>query len=173
MPTSSPASTQKFDISTAPPFYPQRQPGSKASKRATTSHGPLSTSRMSIIFLPSRRKLKKGICATNAKEYVPPKNLTLLLISIDRENIIELPPIEKRKNIYITTYNPRETIFSNQTLKLLHTSIKGNNYQMIVYKIDGNSTWIDPMKNRTEGEMILSRRRALIRMKLQGIVPKH
>ena len=29
------------------------------------------------------------------------------------------------------------------------------------------------MKNRTEGEMILARRRALARMKLQGIIPKH
>ena len=64
-------------------------------------------------------------------------------------------------------------MFSNQTGKLPHASSKGNNYQMIVHEIYGNSTWIDPMKNRTEGEMILSRRRALIIMKLQGISPKH
>ena len=44
---------------------------------------------------------------------------------------------------------------------------------MIVHEMYGNSTWIEPMKNRTEGEMILSQRRALIRIKLQGIVPKH
>ena len=44
---------------------------------------------------------------------------------------------------------------------------------MIFHKIDGNSTWIKPMKNKTEGEMTLARRRALIRMKLHGIVPKH
>ena len=44
---------------------------------------------------------------------------------------------------------------------------------MIVQKIDGNSNWIKQMKNITEGEMILARRRALARMKLQSIVPKH
>ena len=64
-------------------------------------------------------------------------------------------------------------MFSNQTGKLPHASSKGNNYQMIVHEIYGNSTWIDPMKNRTEGEMILARCCVLIRMKLQGIVPKH
>ena len=64
-------------------------------------------------------------------------------------------------------------MFSNQTGKLPHASSKGNNYQMIVHEIYGNSTWIDPMKNWTKGETILARRHALIRMKLQGIVPKH
>ena len=44
---------------------------------------------------------------------------------------------------------------------------------MVVHDIDSNSTWVEPMKNRTEGEMILYRRRALARMKLQGIIPKH
>ena len=44
---------------------------------------------------------------------------------------------------------------------------------MILHEIGGKSTWIEPMKNKTEGEMILARRRALERMKVQGIVPNH
>ena len=64
-------------------------------------------------------------------------------------------------------------MFSDQTEKLPYTSIKGNNYQMIVHEIDGNSTWIEQMKNITESGIILARRHALARMKLQGIVPKH
>ena len=44
---------------------------------------------------------------------------------------------------------------------------------MIVHDIDSGSLWIEPMKNRSKGEMILSRHHALARMKLQGIVPKH
>ena len=44
---------------------------------------------------------------------------------------------------------------------------------MVVHDIDSNSTWVEPMKNRTEGEMILARRRKLARMKLQNIIPKH
>ena len=93
--------------------------------------------------------------------------------NLNSADVIELPPIEKRKDIYITIYNPREKMFSDQTGKLLHISSKGNTYHMIVHEIDGNSTWIEPMKNKTEGEMIISRRRSLEIIKLQGIFPKH
>ena len=44
---------------------------------------------------------------------------------------------------------------------------------MILHEIDGNSTWIEPMKNNTEGDMILDRIRTLGRMKEQGILPTH
>ena len=44
---------------------------------------------------------------------------------------------------------------------------------MILHEIYGNSTWIETMKNKTEGGMILSRRRALERNKVQGIIPTH
>jgi len=44
---------------------------------------------------------------------------------------------------------------------------------MILHNIDSNFTWVEPMKNRTEGEMILARQRALAQMKVQGIVPTH
>ena len=64
-------------------------------------------------------------------------------------------------------------MFTDQTGKFPQSSSRGNNYQMIIHEIDGNSTWVEPMKNRTKGEMILARRRALTRMKIQGIVPKH
>ena len=64
-------------------------------------------------------------------------------------------------------------MFSNQTGKFLYTSSKGNNYHIFFHEIDSNSTCIDSMKNITKSEMILDRLRALIRMKLQGVVPKH
>ena len=41
---------------------------------------------------------------------------------------------------------------------------------MILHEIYGNSTWIEPMKNNTEGEMILARSCTLERLKAQGIV---
>ena len=44
---------------------------------------------------------------------------------------------------------------------------------MILNKIDGKSTWIEHMKNKTEEEMILAQCRAFTRMKHQGISPKH
>ena len=44
---------------------------------------------------------------------------------------------------------------------------------MVIIEIDSNSIWAEPMKNRTEGETMLVRRRALTRMKKCGIKPKH
>ena len=64
-------------------------------------------------------------------------------------------------------------MFTDQTGKFPHTSSRGNNYQMFVHDIDGNFTLVEPMNNRTEVEMILARKRALQRMKIQGIAPKH
>ena len=85
----------------------------------------------------------------------------------------ETPAIEEKKDIFISTYKLRDTMFTDQTGKFPHSSSRGNNYQMVIHEIDSNSTWVEPMKNRTEGEMILARRRALTRMHLQGIIPKH
>ena len=65
------------------------------------------------------------------------------------------------------------TLYTDQTRKLPRTSSHGNKYQMILPKIYSNSTWIEPMKNRTEGEIIISRERALMRIRLCGLKPKH
>ena len=43
---------------------------------------------------------------------------------------------------------------------------------MILHKIDGKSTWIEPTKNKRERETTLDQPRALAKMKQQGIVPK-
>ena len=80
-------------------------------------------------------------------------------------------PIEKQKDIFIAIYNTRETIYTDQTGRFPHASSRGYHYQMIVHKIDGNSIWVEPMKNKSQGEMIRARRAALFRMKLQHIVP--
>ena len=62
-------------------------------------------------------------------------------------------------------YEPKETMYTEQTVKFPHRSIRGNIYQIILHEIDGNSTWIEPMKNKSAGEMILDWRRSLELMK--------
>ena len=44
---------------------------------------------------------------------------------------------------------------------------------MIIHEIDGDSTWVEVMKNRTEGEMIEAQRRGLLRIKQQVIMHVH
>jgi len=63
-------------------------------------------------------------------------------------------------------------MYTDQTGRFLHTLSRGNRYQMILFHVASNSIWVEPTKNKTEGEMILARQRALQRMKLCGIVPK-
>ena len=63
----------------------------------------------------------------------------------------ELPPVEKNlmpSSIYM---KPGGEMYTDQTGKLPHRLICGNRYQMILHEIDGNSTCIETMKNKTEG----------------------
>ena len=82
-------------------------------------------------------------------------------------------PLEKRKYLFIAVYKPRDTIYTDQTGKFPHTSSRGHNYQMVIHEINGNSTWVKPKKNKTQGEMIKAQRNSLKRMKLRVIVPLH
>ena len=60
-------------------------------------------------------------------------------------------PFDKKKDIFIAVYKPRDTIYTYQTGKLLHTSSRGHNYQMVIHKIDGDSTWIELMNKKDTG----------------------
>eukprot|EP00804_Cyclotella_cryptica_P018674 CCRYP_007185-RA/>CCRYP_007185-RA protein AED:0.41 eAED:0.41 QI:0/0/0/1/0/0.5/2/0/395 len=66
----------------------------------------------------------------------------------------------------------RDTVYSDQTGQFPHVSSRGYRYQMILYHTDSNSIWVEPTKNRTEGELILARTRALSRMRACGLSPK-
>ena len=82
-------------------------------------------------------------------------------------------PQLKQHDIFVTVYEPKATIYTDQTDQFSPRSSHGNKYQMLRHNVNSNSTWVEPMKNKTEGAMILARCRALTRMKHQGIEPKH
>ena len=56
--------------------------------------------------------------------------------------------------------------------KFPHVLSQGNRYMMVLAHIDSDSIWVDSMKNRTEWEMMLARRRALQQVHAVGITPK-
>ena len=60
-------------------------------------------------------------------------------------------PEDNRSNVFLTIYDPKETIYTYQIGKFPHILIQGNKYQMILQEIDGKSTWIEPIKKKTEG----------------------
>ena len=72
----------------------------------------------------------------------------------------------------IRVYESKESMHTDQTGQFPHVSSRGNKYMIVLIEIDTNSIWVEPMKNRAEGEMMLARRRALLRMKACDIIPK-
>ena len=54
---------------------------------------------------------------------------------------------KKVQDIYISTYNVRETTFSNQTGQFPARSKQGNKYIMIMVEIDSSAILVEPMKN--------------------------
>eukprot|EP00804_Cyclotella_cryptica_P006739 CCRYP_015699-RB/>CCRYP_015699-RB protein AED:0.19 eAED:0.21 QI:0/0/0/1/0/0/4/0/602 len=78
-------------------------------------------------------------------------------------------PLPKQKDVFIRTYDTHNTLYTDQTGWFPHLSSQGNRYQMLLYHVD--SIWAEPTKNKTEGELILARNRALQHMKACGIQP--
>jgi hypothetical protein len=83
------------------------------------------------------------------------------------------PPHNSKRDVLITVYNLRNTMYTDQTGKFPHTSSLGNQYIVILHDVDSNLLWVEAIKNNTKGELILARQRALARMKRCGIVPTH
>eukprot|EP00804_Cyclotella_cryptica_P000067 CCRYP_013730-RA/>CCRYP_013730-RA protein AED:0.38 eAED:0.38 QI:0/-1/0/1/-1/1/1/0/252 len=79
-----------------------------------------------------------------------------------------VPLLSQTKDILIRVHN---NLYSNQTGKFPHLSSCGNWYQMILHHVNSNSIWVKATTNHSEGEMILARTRALLRIKACGIVP--
>jgi hypothetical protein len=65
------------------------------------------------------------------------------------------------------------TLYTDQTGRFPVVSSLGNRYVMVLHHVDSNSSWIEGLKNNSEGELILARRRALARMTRRGITPRH
>jgi hypothetical protein len=61
---------------------------------------------------------------------------------------------KKQQDVYVKTYDVRDTIFLDQTGKYPTQSQSGNNYIMVMVYIDSNTHLVEPMKNRKDQEMI-------------------
>jgi hypothetical protein len=79
---------------------------------------------------------------------------------------------KKVQDVYIATYDPRETIFSDQTGKLPTQSQRGNKYIMVMVEIDSNAILVEPMSSKKDKEMIRACDSLILRLKRAGSVPK-
>ena len=64
----------------------------------------------------------------------------------------ESPTAEKKHDFFIHLYEPKGAMYIDQTRNFPHGSSWGNRNQMIRNEIDGNYTWIEPMKKDRGGD---------------------
>jgi hypothetical protein len=79
-----------------------------------------------------------------------------------------LPPT-KLNDIFVRMEDINKEIHTNQTGALPHTSQHSNCYILVAVHLDANYIFAKPMKNRTEGEMIMVYQKIINRMKAAGL----
>ena len=88
------------------------------------------------------------------------------------------PSIEKKQDIFVHVLKLNQndcltaTIYGDQTGNFPHISSRGNRSIMLLHHVDSNSSWVEPLKNQTEGSLIAARMQALERMRRQANMPK-
>ena len=92
---------------------------------------------------------------------------------IEEPKALDTTKKEKLHDILISIYKKKSICYSYQTGKFPHVSSQGNKYHIVLHDIDSKSTCVETFKNRTEGEMVLGRTRALAHTKLCVITPRH
>eukprot|EP00804_Cyclotella_cryptica_P030011 CCRYP_013454-RA/>CCRYP_013454-RA protein AED:0.36 eAED:0.39 QI:0/0/0/1/0/0/4/0/743 len=150
MSMNSQASNKPSGISMPPPVFPPKEHGWQPFDMGTTTPG------------HSWKKRSKDTCVASAKACAPLRQLFTPILSHSH-----LLPHHTHSMTSISK------LYSDQTGKFPHASSRGNRYQMILYHTDSNSIWVEPTKNRTEGELILARTRALSRMQACRLTPQH
>ena len=79
---------------------------------------------------------------------------------------------KKERDIYTRVYDVRETVFSDQTGQFPKRSLSGNRYIMVMVEIDSSGILVEPLKNRTDGELIRAYEKLMGRLHRAGVQPR-
>jgi hypothetical protein len=93
---------------------------------------------------------------------------TRIKIEGESSHFQPLPPT-KLNDMFAQVVDLTEEIHTDQTGAFPHTSQRGNRYIMVAIHLDANYIFAEPMKNRTEGEMIRTHQKIINRMKTAGL----
>ena len=89
-----------------------------------------------------------------------------------RDENNEAVPRPKQHDLYVCVDQVNETIYTDQIGEFPITSSRGNKYIMIMCEIDENAVLVEPMKNKTEDEMVETYQKMIDRLKTGGISRK-
>lgn len=111
---------------------------------------------------------RQGILST--KQWVMQSLVDTALAHIKQEQDDSPPtPVERHNDIFLHVKDLSETIHTNQTGGFPFLSQCGNGYIMVAIHLDANYIFVEPMKNRTEGEMIRAYQKMINQMKAAGL----
>ncbi|KAL7529406.1 hypothetical protein ACHAXR_002951 [Thalassiosira sp. AJA248-18] len=85
------------------------------------------------------------------------------------------PPVATKieQGMFVKIVDLKETMYSDQTGKFPYLSSRGMRYIMVAYHTDPNYIFAEPMRNRTERQMIDAYNKIVKKMKAGGLGIKH
>ena len=112
---------------------------------------------------------KSGIRSTK-------KTITTHATTTESSNIDDLTPTSKQRDIMVVTYDLEDElvqkIATDQTGNMPKKSMRGYRYIMALAEMDSDAILVEPMRNRTAGEMVKTYQKLIDRLKKCGIKPK-
>jgi len=128
--------------------YPVKTTWSKAAKAGNFVGWPLLTEKNINKYYPETDETPKGHMNQQRK------NVRSTKTPFEVCNTAAALQGKKMKDIFVSTYDMRETSFSDQTGQFPKQSKRGHKYIMVLIEIDSNAILVEPMKSRKDAEMI-------------------
>lgn len=149
--------------------YPVKSTWIKAVKAGNFIGWPLLTTKNIAKYYPETDETTKGHMNQTQKNVRSTKTKATPFETCNSANKLRG---KKEQDVYVKTYDVRETIFSDQTGKYPVQSQRGNKYIMVLVEIDSNAILVEPMKSRNDNEMILAYDVLVKQLKNAGVQPK-
>ena len=151
--------------------YPVKSTWLKAVKAGNFTGWPLLTEKNVSKYYPDTDETQKGHLNQTRKNTRSTKSARAA-VAFEICNAAARLRGKKENDIYISTYDVRETIYSDQTGQYPVRSQRGNKYIMVMVEIDSNAILVEPMRSREDKEMIRAYDKLVQRLKAAGIKPR-
>jgi hypothetical protein len=153
--------------------FPQKRHSATRSTPETIPHGRAPPSKMIHRHFPDSNKTirghlkgqQQGICSTKQKAL----DKLVEMASTSLQSATPKARIIKHSNIFVHIEDLSNTIHLDQTGSFPYTSQRGNRHIMVAIHLNANYIFNEPMKNRTEEEMMAAYQRIVNRMRAAGL----
>ena len=148
--------------------YPVKSTWIKAIKAGNYNGWPLLNERNAAKYYPETSETPKGHMNQTRKNVrsTKPKPTPL-----EVTNTTTLQG-KKVRDVFVKTYDVRNTVFSDQTGRFPTISQTRNKYIMVMVEIDSNAILVEPLSSRKDQELTRAYRALMLRLKRAGIIPK-